>query len=153
APVGRVWTDTSGSFQNSTARTSPAKCQGGDGTNAAAPRGDRGTVNPFSISRPPPHQWRIRRASFQLEALALVSFPTLGQTCADLVVCAHPTLNSTEPGSLACLLDAPHSHFREAEGLQRGRKLQTLTFRDKRTPRQECIEVCHETSNEHGKPE
>jgi len=51
------------------------------------------------------------------------------------------------------LLDAPHSHFREAEGLQRGRKLQTLTFRDKRTPRQECIEVCHETSNEHGKPE
>src|SRR5882672_9153237 len=83
--------DTSGSFQNSTARTSPAKCQGGDGTSAAAPRGDRGAVNPFSISRPH-HQWRISRALFQHEMLALVLFPTLGQTCDDLVVCAHPTL-------------------------------------------------------------
>src|ERR1700720_586194 len=86
-PVGRVSTDKSGSFQNSTARTSPAKCQGGDGTNAAAPSGDRGAVNPFSISRP--HQWRISRASFQHETLALVLFPTLGQRCDDLVVCAH----------------------------------------------------------------
>src|SRR5713226_10475663 len=89
-PVGRVWTDKSGSFQNSTARTSPAKCQGGDGTNAAAPRGDRGAVNPFSIFRPY-HQWLVGRASFQLDALALVMLPTLGQVCDDLVVCAHPT--------------------------------------------------------------
>jgi hypothetical protein len=42
--------------------------------------------------------------------------------------------------------------FWDAEGLQRGRKLQTLTFRDKRALRQ-CIEVCHETSDEHGNPE
>jgi hypothetical protein len=59
----------------------------------------------------------------------------------------------TEPSNLAYLLDAPHPHFEKAEGLQRGRKLQTLMFRDKRGLRQECIEVCHETSHEHGKPE
>ena len=53
-------------------------------------------------------------------------------------------LNSTEPGSLACLLDAPHSHFRKAGGLQRGRKLQRLTFRDKYGLRQECICICHD---------
>jgi hypothetical protein len=47
-------------------------------------------------------------------------------------------LNSTEPGSLAYLLDAPHSHDREAGGLQRGRKLQRLTFRYKHGLRQEC---------------
>jgi hypothetical protein len=47
----------------------------------------------------------------------------------------------TEPGSLACLLDAPHLHFREAEGLQRGRKLQRLTFRYKHGLRQECIRM------------
>ena len=40
--------------------------------------------------------------------------------------------------------------FLDAEGLQRGRKLQTLTFRDKRALRLECIEVFHETSDEHG---
>ena len=50
-------------------------------------------------------------------------------------------LNSTEPGSLAGLFDAPHSHFREAEGLQRGRKLQRLTFRYKHGLRQECIRI------------
>src|SRR5712691_5102953 len=50
-------------------------------------------------------------------------------------------LNSTEPGSLACLLDAPHSHFREAGGQQRGRKLQRLTFRYKHGLRQECIRI------------
>jgi hypothetical protein len=43
-------------------------------------------VNPFSISRPH-HQWRIGRALFQHETLALVLFPTLGQTCDDLVGC------------------------------------------------------------------
>jgi len=42
-------------------------------------------VNPFSISRPH-HQWRISRALFQHETLALVLFPTLGQRCDDLVV-------------------------------------------------------------------
>ena len=41
--------------------------------------------------------------------------------------------------------------FLDAEGLQRGRKLQTLTFRDKRALRLECIEVFHETSDEHRK--
>ena len=43
--------------------------------------------------------------------------------------------------------------FWDAEGLHRGRKLQTLTFRDKHALRQECIEVCHETSDEPGNPE
>jgi hypothetical protein len=51
---------------------------------------------------------------------------------------------STEPGSLAYLLDAPHSRFWEAEGLQRGRKLQMLTFRYKRGLWQECICICHD---------
>src|SRR6266849_2527925 len=53
----------------------------------------------------------------------------------------------------------------EAEGLQRGRKLQTLTFRCKHRLRQECIDICHdeveyrasimhsESSDEHGKSE
>jgi hypothetical protein len=49
------------------------------------------------------------------------------------------------------LLDAPHPHFEKAEGLQRGRKLQPLTFRDKRGLRQECIDICHESSDEHRK--
>jgi hypothetical protein len=44
--------DRSGSFQNSTAKTSPAKCQGGGGTKAATPKGERGAVNPFLV--PPP---------------------------------------------------------------------------------------------------
>src|SRR6266849_1974107 len=56
----------------------------------------------------------------------------------------------TEPSNLANLLDTPPP-FWDAEGLQRGRKLQTLAFRDKHTLRQECIEVCHETSDEHRK--
>ena len=61
-------------------------------------------------------------------------------------------LNSTGPDGLAfCSMLRPP--FWDAEGLQRGRKLQTLTFRDKRSLRQECIEVCHESSHEHGKPE
>jgi hypothetical protein len=89
-PAGSIWTDISGSFQNSTARTSPAKCQGGDGTSAVAPRGDRGAVNPLSITRPH-HRRRISRALFRHAMVAFVLFPTLGQTCEDLVVCAHPT--------------------------------------------------------------
>jgi hypothetical protein len=44
-------------------------------------------------------------------------------------------------------------HFWDAERLQPGRKLRTLTFRDKHALRQQCIEVCHETSDEHGNPE
>src|SRR6202035_34014 len=86
-PVGRIWTDTSGSFQNSTARTSPAKCQGGDGTSAVAPRGDRGAVNPLSISSSH-HEYRISGALFHCAMLALALFSTLGQPCEDLVVCA-----------------------------------------------------------------
>src|ERR1700759_3285913 len=99
-PGGRVWTDISGSFQNSTARTSPAKCQGGDGTNAAAPSGDRGAVNPLSISRPR-HQRRIGRGLFQHDTLALVLFPTLGQNCDGLVVCARPTVIRSRPSRAA----------------------------------------------------
>jgi hypothetical protein len=38
-------------------------------------------------------------------------------------------------------LDAPHSHFRGAEGLRRGRKLQRLTFRYKHELRQECTRI------------
>jgi len=58
----------------------------------------------------------------------------------------------TEPSNLAYLLDAPPP-FWDRVALQRSRKLQTLTLRDKRALRQECIEVCHETSDEHGNPE
>jgi hypothetical protein len=58
----------------------------------------------------------------------------------------------TEPSNLAYLLEAP-PQFWDAGELQRGRKLQTLTFRDKRALQQECIGVCHETSHEYGKPE
>jgi len=87
--------------------------------------------------------------------LALALFPTLGQTCDDLVVCARPTLirnrlNRAAASPICSMLRRP---FWDAEGLQRGRKLQTLTFRDKRALRQECIEVCHGISHEHGKPE
>jgi hypothetical protein len=86
--------------------------------------------------------------------LALVLFPTIGQTCDDLVVCVRPTLigsrlnRATSP---ICSMLRPQ--FWDAEGLHRGRKLQTLTFRDKHALRQECIEVCHETSDEPGNPE
>jgi hypothetical protein len=50
----------------------------------------------------------------------------------------------TEPGSLAPLLDAAHPAFGSRKGLQSGLvpKLQTVTFRYKRGPRQECI--CHD---------
>jgi len=58
-------------------------------------------------------------------------------------------LNSIEPGSFACLPDAPHPHFREAEGLQRGRKLQRPTFRSKRGLRQECIPIRHDDDVEY----
>src|ERR1700688_1954691 len=98
-PVGRVSTDKSGSFQNSTARTSPAKCQGGDGTNAAAPSGDRGAMIPLSIVLSH-QQRRISPHRFSMKCLALVRFPTLGQTSDDLVACVPPTLNSTRPGGL-----------------------------------------------------
>jgi hypothetical protein len=59
-------------------------------------------VNPFSISRPH-HQWRIGRALSQHETLALVLFPTLEQSCDDLLVSARPALmaEQTEPGNLA----------------------------------------------------
>src|ERR1700720_2252299 len=135
-PVGRVSTDTSGSFQNSTARTSPAKCQGGDGTNAAAPRGDRGAVNPLSISSS--HQQQLSPASFQHATLALVSLPTLGQTCDDLVVCAPRLMaRQTELGSLAY---SPEGSSRTREG----RKLQRLTLRSKPELRQECIRIRHD---------
>src|ERR1700744_6578163 len=110
-PVGNIWTDISGSFQNSTARTSPAKCQGGDGTSAVVPRGDRGAVNPLSISSSPPPVVYQPRALFCHEILASVLFPTLGQTCEDLVVCAHPTsiqnrLNRA-PSPICSMLHSP----------------------------------------------
>jgi hypothetical protein len=57
------------------------------------------------------------------------------------MVSAHPTLmtQSTEPHNLvSCsMLRKP---VLEAEGLRWGRKLQTLTFRNKRRLPQECIE-------------
>jgi len=52
--------------------------------------------------------------------------------------------NPTALGSLAYPLDAPHSRLWEAGGLQRGRKLQRLTFRYKRGLRQECIPIRHD---------
>jgi hypothetical protein len=57
-------------------------------------------VNPFSIFRPH-HQWRIGRALFQHEMLALVLFPTLGQTCDGLVVCVHLMLMANRPNRAA----------------------------------------------------
>jgi hypothetical protein len=67
--------------------------------------------------------------------LALVLFSTLGQTCDDLVPGATAML--TRPASAALhSADAPYSHFRKAEGLQRGRKLQRQTFRYKHGFRQ-----------------
>jgi hypothetical protein len=80
--------DRSGSFQNSTARTSPAKCQGGGGTKAATPKGERGAVNP--LSNPSSHHRQPISALFERELLALASIPTLGQTYDDLVVRARP---------------------------------------------------------------
>jgi hypothetical protein len=62
--------------------------------------------------------------------LALVSFSMLGQTCDELVVAATAMLNSTGFGGFAFCRYA-NSHFRKAEGLQRGRKLQRQTFRYK----------------------
>jgi hypothetical protein len=44
--------------------------------------------------------------------------------------------NSIRPNSFTYLLDAPHSRFWEAEGLQRGRKLQRLTLCYKHGSRQ-----------------
>jgi hypothetical protein len=76
--------------------------------------------------------------------LALVLFPTLGQMCDDLVLCASPALmrRPTEPGNPAYPPDAPYPRFWEAKGLQRDRKLQTPAFRYKRGLRQGCIDVC-----------
>ena len=45
---------------------------------------------------------------------------------------------------LAYLPDAPHSRFWEADGLQRGRKLQRLMLRYKHGPRQAFICICHD---------
>ena len=74
-----------------------------------------------------------------------------------------PALNSTEWDRIAPLLDAPHSHFREAGGPQRGRKLQRLMFCYKPGPRRACNCICHDeystsitdgpSSGERGKPE
>jgi hypothetical protein len=53
------------------------------------------------------------------------------------------TARSTEPGSLAHVLDAPR-RFWGAEGLQRGRKLQGLTFRYKRWAPATRIRIYHD---------
>src|SRR5882757_903447 len=125
-PAGRVWTDASGSFQNSTPRTSPAKCQGGDGTSAAAPRGERGAVNPLSITSSPPAAARPRiistcNVSAGVVPNAWTDVRQVGGLCAYPILTAKPI----EPGT---------SHIRPKESgrSQRGRKLQTLTFRYKR---------------------
>jgi hypothetical protein len=69
----------------------------------------------------------------------------------------------TKPSNLIYLRDAPHRIFlKKAMGLQRGRKLQTPTFRDKRELRHECMPAAMmmsgigfdygcEFSDEHGK--
>jgi hypothetical protein len=56
-------------------------------------------------------------------------------------LCAPEVDTTTEESNLANLLDALNPHSGEADGLQRDRKLQTLTFRDKRALRQECIRI------------
>src|SRR5258708_15595133 len=53
----------------------------------------------------------------------------------------RPDAELDRTGRPRILLDAPHSHFREAERLQRGRKLQMLTSRYKHGLRQECIRI------------
>ena len=65
-------------------------------------------------------------------------------------MCAPDVDTKTEQPRAYARCSAPP--FWEAKGLQRGRKLQTLTFRDKRPLRHECIDVCHEASDEHSKP-
>jgi hypothetical protein len=53
----------------------------------------------------------------------------------------RPDAEFDRTGQPRVLLDAPHYHFREAEGLQRVRKLQRRTFRYKHGLRQECIRI------------
>jgi len=53
----------------------------------------------------------------------------------------RPDAELGRTGRPRILLDAPHSHYREAGGLLRGRKLQRLTSRYKHRPRQECIHI------------
>jgi hypothetical protein len=81
--------------------------------------------------------------SFQHETLALVPFRALGQTCDDLAACAHLTV-IRKPSNLVYLPVLRTPILKKAKGLQRGRKLQTPTFRDKRGLRQERIPVCHD---------
>jgi hypothetical protein len=150
-PVGRVSTDTSGSFQNSTARTSPAKCQGGDGTNAAAAqRGPRSSESFQHLLVPTTRRVSAAR-QFNMKCLRWCCSPLLDKgvmTC--WFVRPRRRYKNRATSRICSMLRTP---ILGSEGLQRGRKLQTLTFRDKRPLRQECIDVCHEASDEHRKPE
>jgi hypothetical protein len=77
----------------------------------------------------------------------------------------RPDAELDRTGPPRILIDARHSLSRETEGLQRGRKLQRLTFRYKHKFRQECIPICQmtmpgigfddgcESCDENGKPE
>src|SRR5882757_9418856 len=68
-----------------------------------AQRGSRRSESLQHLSSPPPVTYR--RTVFQHDMLVLVSFPTLGQTCDGLVVCARPALMRAERDrapSIAC---------------------------------------------------
>jgi hypothetical protein len=71
--------------------------------------------------------------------LASVLFPTLGRTCADLAAFAFQRRTRPNRTALAPLLNAPPFHFQGAGVVQRGRKLQRLTFRYKHGLQQACI--------------
>src|SRR5258708_39454443 len=67
-----------------------------------AQRGSRRSESLQHLSSPPPVVYR--RTVFQHDMLVLVSFPTLGQTCDGLVVCARLTLmrEGDRAPSIAC---------------------------------------------------
>jgi hypothetical protein len=76
-------------------------------------------VNPFSISRP--RQPQFRRASFQRATLALVSFPTLGQKCDDLLLCAQPRLMA-EQTELTSLGYPPEAERKDCSGVESSKR-------------------------------
>src|SRR6266850_7576444 len=76
------------------------RSHGGDGINAAAPRGDRRTVKPFGIctsSKPETHSSCGRRCRTSLDA---ADVPPLGVTYDDLSASAHSTPSYAERSTI-----------------------------------------------------
>lgn len=86
------------SLQNSTARTSPAKCRGDGSVNAADPRGEHGSQNPSTF----PIHWRkdgLSAVGILARSLAGKDAWSLASTCWDLVVSALPCRANGDPNS------------------------------------------------------